>query len=465
MKAERLYKQLPPVIQNMACSYYGWRERRVRLGSRFTRYYRWLQETERAAQDDIQAYQDRQIAGLIRHAYDTVPYYRRVMDERGLKPADIVSRADLTKLPILQKEDIIACREEMISSAYPRRALRAGKTSGTTGTALSFYTTKDAVAFQWAVWWRHRWRFGVEPLALHLNFTGKLVVPPHQSAPPYWRWNWPLRQALVNMQHITPGKIQDLASFAGSRPFVYYSGYPSIIHQFSELLVQHGLQLRYVPRFVFLGAEGVQENQRFRIEEVTGACVTDQYGFAEGCGNASRCEHGPYHEDWEYGVLECVDPEPLPDGGMWGRIVATGFANYGFPFIRYEVGDTAMWEPQHYQCPCGRESKVIRRIEGRTEDYVVTPEGATIMRFDYIFKDTRNVKEAQVVQRELGSIVVRFVPREGFSSADEAAIRRKVKDWISPALRVHFEPVDRIPRGGSGKFRPVISELASKEDH
>ncbi len=143
-------------------------------------------------------------------------------------------------------------------------------------------------------------------------------------------------------------------------------------------------------------------------------------------------------------------------------ILATGFASDVFPFIRYEIGDTAVWQPEGFACPCGRRSRALARIEGRMDDYVVTPEGARIMRFDYIFKDSLNVKEAQVVQQRPGEISVRLVRRDGYGRQDELDLRREFARWVSPALVLHFEYVSEIERERNGKFRAVVSHLGAE---
>jgi phenylacetate-CoA ligase len=294
---------------------------------------------------------------------------------------------------------------------------------------------------------------------LHVNFTGKRVVPQSQVTPPYWRWNWPMRQALINMQQITPAKAPAIVDFLRRGDFVFYSGYPSILHALALLMEEQGLSFTEAPSCIFLGAENVQDFQKRDLERTFGGRVTDQYGLSEGCANASRCEHDNYHEDWEFSLLECVDPQPSPGGGICGRIVATGFANDAFPFIRYETGDYGVWMPDDYRCPCGRQSRVIKAIDGRVEDYVVTPEGLRVMRFDYLFKETEGVKEAQVVQSRLGEIVIKIVPRARYTNADAALIVQGVRDWISPTLDVNIELVDHIERSASGKFRPVCSNI------
>lgn len=464
MKPEQLYRLLPVSLQNVLCSVYGWRERRVRFGEAFWEKYRWLLAMERAQPAEIVRYQNEQIRRVVRHAYATVPYYRRMMDDNGIAPTDINTREDLANLPTLTKEQVVQHRDELRSAVF-RGSSRPAKTSGTTGKALSFVTTKEAVAFQWAVWWRHRSRFGVAPGMLHLNFTGKPVVPLSQRDPPYWRWNWPMRQAIVCMQHLGIREVAAVVAFIDSNEFRYFSGYPSLIYALASAVRDAGLEVKHRPSHVFLGAENVQDDHRIVIEQVFGGKVTDQYGFAEGCGNASRCEFDNYHEDWEFGTLDRTEEELLEDGSIRGRIVATGFANYAFPFLRYEVGDIGVWAPQGFTCPCGRSGRVILRIEGRNEDYVLTPEGARIMRFDYIFKDTTNIREAQVVQREHGAIVIRLVPRSGFSQEDESRLKGMIREWVSPSLVVQIEKVSEIPRGRNAKFRPVISELNEKSSN
>jgi phenylacetate-CoA ligase len=457
--ADRVYPRLPVWAQNAACGVYGLREARVRFGRDFRERLDRLTEMDGWSAADIAAYQDEQVRALVKHAYDSVPFYRERMRSAGLTPDDVRGRADLPKLPILTKEDVRANLPRLVSERVDRKRLIHRHTSGTTGKALDFYSSRASIAFQWAVWWRHRRRFGVEPGALSANFTGKLVVPMEQRRPPYWRWNRPMNQALLNMQHVTPDKAPAIAAFLDRHPFVLYTGYPSIVHALAATALELGIELHSRPKLVITGAENVLDFQRRDIAAWTGALLTDQYGFSEGCGNASHCTELRYHEDWEFGVLECVDPQTLPDGRVRGRLVCTGFACPEFPFLRYEVGDTAVWAPPGERCACGRHSAVIDRIEGRMDDYVVTPEGGRIMRFDYLFKDTPMVRESQVVQDRPGAITLRLVRRPGYGTGEEAYLRGEVARWISPLLDVEFEYVDEIPREASGKFRAVLSRL------
>lgn len=452
---ERIYRHLPVFVQNAVCSIHGASQRTLRYGGAFRELLDWLEESQWWPAEKILQYQEEQLQRIVRHAYDTVLYYGRVFDERKLKPADIRSIEDLPKLPITTKEDVRNHRDEMVSRKFRRRDLEFVHTSGTSGKSLQFYIEPRAIQFRWAVWWRHKRRFGIEFDAPYATFTGLTAVPLDQEKPPYWRENRPMHQTVFTMHHITPSKIRTVVERLNAGGFEYYTGYPSILYVLADLIQEQGLRVIAPPKIIFTGAENLYENQRQLVSRVFRCPVTDQYGFSEGCGNASRCEKDVFHEDFEYGILECEDPETVDTNTRRGRIIATGFAGYGMPFIRYDVGDIGTWK--QVDCACGRKSRVLAKIDGRVEDYVVTPEGRRIVRFDYIFKDTEDVKEAQVVQREMGSICLRIIRRPSYSSSDEDLLRREIRDRVSSRLSVTFEYVDEIEREPNGKFRAVKS--------
>lgn len=455
---ESIYLKLPASLQNLAICFYGLKESRIRFGKRFHQKLKELMESEKWSSAEIESYQNEKLKELIKHSYDTVPYYRDLMKGLKLTPQDIRSKADLYKLPILTKEDVRCNINRLISSSAKRRHFTSWHTSGTTGKSLHFYIGLATIAFQWAVWWRYRRRFGVDVKDWHASFIGRLTMSGESSRPPYWRWNWPERRALISMQQISPSKISDIISFLNRHSFKFYSGYPSFIHSLVLAAKEAGLKLNKPPEIIFTGAENIFDYQRRDIEDYMHCILTSQYGFAEACGNASQCPELVYHEDFEFGILECVDPSPADEEGrIKGKIVCTGFASPEFPFIRYEIGDIGVWEKTGKICACGRESKIISRIEGRIDDYVLTPEGRRIMRFDYIFKDTQNVEESQVIQEKLGEIKLKIVRRPRYNSQEESYITQEIAKWISPKLKVNFDYVDEIEREPNGKFTAVKS--------
>jgi phenylacetate-CoA ligase len=452
---EKLYPRLPVVLQNLACGVQGRSQRKLRYGGEFRELLDWLEESQWQSAAEIQEYQDEQLRRLVEHAYRTTPFYRRRFDALKLRPDDVKTTEDLQKLPVLTKEDVRENFEEMVSSEFDRDKLVFCHTSGTTGKSLQFYQEPRAIQFRWAVWWRHRQRFGVKFDAPYAAFTGLAAVPLEQQQPPFWRENRAMRQTIFTMHHIVSAKVKAIVGRLNEGGFDYYAGYPSIIFVLAGLIEEGGYQVTAPPKMIFTGAENLYDNHRRLMQNVFKADVTDEYGFSEGCGNASRCERDVFHEDFEFGILECVESKSIDGAAQQGRIIATGFGSYGMPFIRYDVGDVGTWVDA--ACECGRSSKVLTRIDGRVEDFVITPEGRKILRFDYVFKDAHNVRDAQVVQRELGSICLRVARRPEYSTRDEHQLRREIADKISAQLIVEFEYVDEIEREPNGKIRAVKS--------
>ena len=361
--ADVLYANSPVLLQNLACHWYGHKEAKIRLGRAFECYLCELQESAKWSRTEIQAYQDEKLRDLLLYAYNNVPYYRDSMRQLKLIPSDFRETADLQKLPVLTKEDVRMNHGRLLSTAPSRKHLIFRHTSGTTGKSLEFYVDRSASAMQWAIWWRHRMRFGLKPGTWHVNFTGKPVVPQTQSRPPYWRWNRPMHQALINMQQLTPAKIAPIVDFLNRESFEFYSGYPSIIHAFVTAAKQAGLKLHRPPRIITTGAENILPNQREDIEDFTGATLTDQWGLSEACANASQCRRFLYHEDFELGIIERVKTVTV-DGTAEGQLVCTGYVTLDFPLIRYETGDVGTWTAQDMECECGLQSPTLGALLG-----------------------------------------------------------------------------------------------------
>ena len=69
-----------------------------------THYYQ--KEIETASREEILNIQNEKIRKQVKHVYEHVPYYRNLMDEKGVKPEDIQSVDDIKKLPFLSKADL-----------------------------------------------------------------------------------------------------------------------------------------------------------------------------------------------------------------------------------------------------------------------------------------------------------------------------------------------------------------------
>ncbi|MBR3555449.1 MAG: AMP-binding protein, partial [Oscillospiraceae bacterium] len=105
-------------------------------------YYQ--KEIETASREEILAIQNEKIVKQVKHVYDNVAYYRKLMDAKGVKPEDIRSVEDIKKLPFLTKADLREAYPYGLLATDLSNCVRIHSTSGTTGKrVVAFYTQHD----------------------------------------------------------------------------------------------------------------------------------------------------------------------------------------------------------------------------------------------------------------------------------------------------------------------------------
>ena len=128
------------------------------------------------------------------------------------------------------------------------------------------------------------------------------------------------------------------------------------------------------------------------------------------------------------------------------------------PFIRYEVGDVGRVATD--VCACGLASPCIERIDGRLEDFVITPDGRQVVGMNQVLEYAPNARTIQVYQRHVDSLELRVVPGEGFGDEDRNALMRELRRRVGPDMAINIRLVDAFTLSSTGKFRAVISEVA-----
>jgi phenylacetate-CoA ligase len=452
---EALYLKLPIPLQNLVCSVEGWRIQRSRFGSAFDAL---LQEAESRTLwpvERMQEYRNERLRAFIQHCAASVPFYGEWFKEHGLTPNDVRTPLDLQRLPILTKEQAQTHSARLVSEAVPPGERLITHTSGTTGGGLRFATTLRAIQEQWAVWWRYRRWHGLQPGTWCGYFGGRSVVPVAQSRPPFWRTNHPGRQILFSAYHMTPANLSAYVSELRRRRPPWLHGYPSLLALVAGHLLETGADLGYTPRWITTGAENLLPQQASLIARALGTRPRQHYGLSEGIANLSECEHGTLHVDEDFAATEFVPNAPGPGY----RVVGTNFTNPATPFVRYDSQDVVELAGDGVTCPCGRAGRIVTRLDGRQEDYIVLKNGARLGRMDHIFKDMVHIREAQIHQRIPGALTIRVVRGEQYSAEDERALLNEARKRVGVETDIRLEYVERLERSRTGKLRFVVSEI------
>jgi len=428
--------------------------------SPYLRHYRTLLRTQYFPPEVIRNRQWKAVTEIVRHAYETTPFYRDRLDEANIRPNTLRSSVDFSQIPLLTKDDLRSSGTEMLSSEFQPEELTRKTTSGSTGISVEVHV--DEAAQQWkrgcvlrSDQWSG-WKLGERIAAVWGN-------------PDYLKHGWRgrLRNALLERRRFLDTLKMDkesMAQFATAlerhAPSMLY-GHAHSLYLFAEFVKSHG-KTSIRPRGIISTAMVLHERERQTIEEVFQCPVTNRYGCEEVSLIACECEqHNGLHVNADGIYVEILRPDgTLADAGEPGRVVVTDLVNRAMPIIRYQVGDMAAMTDR--RCPCGRGLPLIEKLHGRVADYVVTPRGDFISGISL----TENfagmipgLAQLQIVQEEVDRFLFRIVKGAEFGPVSIDRIRELVDERFGAEVAFECEFVDRIMPEPSGKYRFCISKV------
>ena len=392
---------------------------------------------------------------MLNHAYENVPYYRKIFDKLGLVPKDIQSFKDLQKLPFLTKNIIQENVDDLKAKNYPECRFEYQTTGGSTGFPLGFYVEKGVwlanhVSFVKMLMNRAGYRFMDKTVSL----TGSDII---------WKYH-PIGRTLVlssfymNDENL-PMYIKKIIKLKPK----YITAYPSAVTILANFINENNIEKIWSIKAIFCHGETIYDLQRELIEETFQCKVYDQYGHREQCVLAGTCEYSNYYHIFpEYGIVELIgnNGKPVIKEGEMGEIVATGFKTYIFPFIRYKTGDMGVYTVK--KCECGRNYPLLKKIEGRLQEFIVSKtKQLTPLTGIYhlVAKCSQNVKESQLYQEQEGEIILNIVKRENFTNNDAEKINKGFKKRFGEEFNLTIRYADHIPRTSRGKYRFLIQKL------
>ena len=319
---------------------------------------------------DLRKLQGERLQDLVKRAYENVPFYKAKLDAKGVKPGDIRGIGDIAKLPFTMKAEFREQYPFGMFAVPPREIVRIHASSGTTGKPTVVGYTRNDID-NWA-----------ECAARSLGCGGATAEDTVQVAYGYGLFTGGLGMhygaeklgaaALPMSSGNTEKQIMLMKDFG----VTVLCCTPSYALQIAEVAKQMGEDLRQLPlKSGHFGAEPWTEAMRRHIEEAFPLKALDIYGLSEvaGPGVANECleQHG-LHVFEDHFYPEIINPEtgePLPDGQK-GELVFTCLTKEGVPLIRYRTRDITMILDEG-PCPCGRTSRKIARLMGRTDDMLI----------------------------------------------------------------------------------------------
>lgn len=446
-----MYHCLPASARSMVATLRGWYLNRWRQSAASARLVQEALDRDQWSPAQWHAWRAERLAFILHRAATRVPFYRDYWAARR-RQGDKASWEQLENWPILDKERVRAMpRAFLADDCHPRRMF-VERTSGTTGTPLEIWRSRSTIERLYAIATaRTRGWDDIPPGARWARLGGQLVTPVQQRRPPFWVWNWAMRQLYMSSYHLGPDLIPHYLDALVEYRIIYVAGYPSAIHALAQQALRAGRRdLRLAA--VYTNAEPLLPEQRRTISAAFQCPVRETYGMAETVAGASECAQGGLHQWPESGHIE-VQPD--------GEFVCTGLLNPDMILIRYRVGDRGRLSSAS-PCPCGRTLPLMGGIEGRADDVLLTRDGRAAPQLDIVFDGLGVIREAQIIQERLDLVRVRVAPAPGFSAEHERTITTGVRERMGE-VQVVVDRVETIPRTSNGKLRAVVCNLSAEE--
>lgn len=328
----------------------------------------WDEKFETMGLGEMEDFQSAKLKETAAWVYEKIPYYKEKFDELGVKPEDIKSIEDISKLPFTVKTDL---RDNYPFGlcAFPLGELaRIHASSGTTGKPITGPYTPDDME-QWSdCMARTLYAQGIRENDIVQNaygmglFTGGLGFL--QGAIKIGCCIVPTGSGMTERQIILMKDFGSTVLFCT----------PSYALTIAEKADEMGIDIKELPLKVgSFGAEPWTVEMRKEIEQRMNIAAHEAYGLTEmmGPGVGFSCEGYKIHLNEDHTYPEIVDPEtlkPLPLGEK-GELVFTAIQRRAMPLLRYRTRDITSL--RRVECECGRTLVVMDKILGRSDDMLI----------------------------------------------------------------------------------------------
>ena len=423
-------------------------------------------EIETASREKILEIQNEKIVKQVRHVYENVPYYKKLMDEKGVTPDDIKGVDDIKKLPFLTKADLREAYPYGLLATDLKNCVRIQSTSGTTGKrVVAFYTQHDIDLWE-------------ECCARAIVAAGGTNEDVCQVCYGYGLFtggpglNGGSHKVGCLTLPMSSGNTERQIQFMMDLGSTILCCTPSYAAYIGESLAEAG----YKPednklKAGIFGAEPWTEEMRRSIEKSLGIKAYDIYGLTEtsGPGVSFECEEQTgMHINEDHFYAEIIDPETgevLPEGSK-GELVFTSLDKEAFPLLRYRTRDICVLTRK--KCSCGRTHVKMCKPMGRSDDMLII-RGVNVFpsQIETVLLNEGYTPNYQIIVDRVNNsdtldINVEFAPDQfsdkvSDTQSKEKSLESAMRTMLGIGPKVHLVPPKSVIRS-EGKAVRVIDK-------
>lgn len=427
----------------------------------------WNKAIETAPANEMRNLQSYRLAKTVRHVYENVPFYKDLFDKHGIKPSDINSVQDLSKLPFTIKQDLRDNYPYNLFAVPQDEVVRIHASSGTTGKQTVVGYTKNDIEAWSEITARALTAAGgdnksyVQVSYGYGLFTGGIGM--HYGVEKIGATSIPTSVGNTKRQ------IQVLQDF-GSSILCCTPSYALII---AETMEEMGIDKSEISlKAGIFGAEPWTDEMRYEIERKLGIKAFDIYGLSEimGPGVSFECEYkNGMHINEDHFLPEIIDPdtgEVLPDGEQ-GELVFTCITKEALPLIRYRTKDIAVLSRE--KCECGRTLIKMSKPRGRSDDMLII-RGVNVFpsQIESVLLENKEISPHYqiIVDRKNNldtvEVLVEMSPNMAFDAVrlieeKEQSIKQSIESVLGISVKIRLVEPKTLTRS-EGKTQHVIDK-------
>ncbi|MBA7532819.1 Phenylacetate-coenzyme A ligase [subsurface metagenome] len=439
-----LYSHFPSRLRFGASTYYSFR--------------RMIQRSQYLSENELKAYQLRQLKKNVQHAWANIPGYRKHWEENNFSPDKLKSLDDLKSIPFMTKEIL---RDKLEKFSYKKlKGLHKITTGGSTGIPFGFYQQRKngliELAFMHELWSQFYPKINLKTKATILR--GKRMEGPIGYDP--------LNGLILSSFDLIPQNISQYIQAIEKYKTPILRAYPSSLYVFSTLIENLGLSIKHNFDSIMLGSEILYDFQNNQIQRIFKAPIVNWYGHGEKAVLAGYCRHNTkLHAFPQYGITEIAGQDGKEvQAGETGEIVGTSFWNYATPFIRYKTKDFARKGTENCS-ECNRHYQLIDEIQGREHEFIVDKNKKLIVLtgVSIVCGTFTEINQFRFYQDAVGTFIFRYVKTPEIKKVNTAFIQKSLFEKIGGNFDIIFQEVNEIERTASGKMMYLEQKLDIKK--
>jgi phenylacetate-CoA ligase len=330
-------------------------------------------------------------------------------------------------------------------------------TGGTTGTSLKVIYAKEDLQERFASLDNFRAHYGYELGKKTAWFSGKdLINKTDIIKRRFYKDDYFNKIRFFSTFHVSESTWRDYWIALEKFKPEYIVGFPSTIYEIAYFASRENLKFNNI-KAIFPTAEKLIDEQVELIQSVFGSPVIDQYASSEGAPFIFQCEKGSKHIDPLTGVFEVVDENLTPCQS--GQLLVTSFSTRGTPLVRYQIGDGITLSDE--KCTCGRNTQVVKSIDGRVNDYIYSKETGKINlgNISNITKGINGINRFQLIQNQLDNLLLLIEGDISFNDSEKEKLIDALKERVGSKINIECKTVVKIEVEKSGKFSIVKNNI------